>query len=129
MKKLRITIGKKTYDVTVEVLSDDSPQPARPTAIRPAVAVALPASSSSGASAPPPHSPGAPGAILSPMAGLVKSMLVQAGDAVKAGQPLVILDAMKMENKITAPQAGAVASIEVKEGQSVQEGQVLLTLE
>lgn len=127
MKKLRITIGKKTYDVTVEVLSDDSPQQSRPTVGRPAV-TAAPPSSTPGASAPP-QSVDVAGAVLSPMAGQVKSVLIKEGDAVQAGQPLVILDAMKMENKITAPQAGKVASVEVKEGQSVQEGQVLLALE
>jgi biotin carboxyl carrier protein len=63
------------------------------------------------------------------MAGVVKSVLVQAGDSVQEGQPLVILDAMKMEVPISAPVAGTVASVEAKEGLSVQEGQVLIVLE
>jgi biotin carboxyl carrier protein len=128
MKKLRITIGKKTYDVTVEVLSDDAQQP-RPTATRPAVPTPAPPAATQPAVARSPRPVDLPNAVLSPMAGLVKSILVQEGDAVQAGQPLVILDAMKMENKITAPQAGTVSTIEVKEGQSVQEGQTLLALE
>jgi biotin carboxyl carrier protein len=128
MKKLRITIGKKTYDVTVEVLGDDSQSAERPTAIRPALTTAPPAGSQPLPSAAP-GSAEIPGAVLSPMAGLVKAILVCEGDSIQAGQPLMILDAMKMENKITAPRAGTVSTIEVKEGQSVQEGQPLLALE
>jgi glutaconyl-CoA decarboxylase len=127
MKKLRITIGKKIYDVTVEVLSEDGPQHDRPPAVRPPGTTAVPAPPSSGPS--PPKLPISAGAVTSPMAGSVKSVLVQEGDDVKAGQPLVILDAMKMENQITAPVAGTVKSVEVKEGQSVQEGHVLVVFE
>ncbi len=53
------------------------------------------------------------GAVTSPMAGAIKSILVKEGDVVKQGQALVILEAMKMENQITAPVAGTVKSINV----------------
>lgn len=130
MKKLRITVEGKTYDVTVEDLTE-------PTAQR-ASAGSPPASPSSAPSTPSSLSDAAPqkpqlpistGAVTSPMAGTVKSVLVKQADSVKEGQPLVILEAMKMENQITAPVAGAVKSVDVKEGEQVQEGHVLLVLE
>src|SRR3972149_1584333 len=130
MKKLRITVGKKTYDVTVEVLSDDDAQRGRPTALRPASAAASPSSPSSPSSpetpppaaAPPSKHPTAAGAVTSPMSGTVKSVLVQAGDSVEQGQALLLLDAMKMEVPVSAPIAGVVESVAAKEGQSVREG-------
>ncbi len=67
--------------------------------------------------------------VTSPMAGAIKSILVKQGDSVKQAQPLVILDAMKMENQISAPVAGTVVKIDVAAGDSVTEGQVLLVLE
>jgi glutaconyl-CoA/methylmalonyl-CoA decarboxylase subunit gamma len=128
MKKLRITVGKKTYDVTVEVLSDDDPQRGRMPAAH--------LSSHSAPSPPPPSSPSTPeskapmaaGAVTSPMAGTVKSLLVKAGDTVEAGQALVILDAMKMEVPVSAPVAGTVESVAAREGQAIQEGAVLVVL-
>ena len=132
MKKLRITIGNKSYDVTVEDLTDADayPAPAAP----PAATRTAPAHRRSGAAvatAPRPslNCPSIPGAVTSPMAGAIQSVLVKAGDTVKQGQPLVILEAMKMENQITAPVAGTVKSIDVAEGDSVTEGHVLLVLE
>ena len=63
------------------------------------------------------------------VAGVIKSVLVKTSDQVTQGQPLVVLEAMKMENQITAPMAGSVKSIDVDEGDSVKEGHVLLILE
>jgi len=63
------------------------------------------------------------------MAGTIKSVLVKPGDSVTQGQPLVVLEAMKMENQITAPVPGKVKSVDVKEGDSVQESHILLVLE
>ncbi|MGD9634443.1 MAG: acetyl-CoA carboxylase biotin carboxyl carrier protein subunit [Pirellulales bacterium] len=128
MKQLRITVGKKTYDVTVEVISDDDPVRSRPV---PARTAATAAALSAPAGAPPaPQSTGpiADGAVMSPMAGTVKSIRVKAGDTVSVNEVLLTLDAMKMEVPVSAPVAGQVASVEVKEGQSVQEGQALLVL-
>ena len=128
MKKLRITVGKKSYDVTVEVLSDDS-APHPPTHIQ-----HLPVALSTPSQIPPteasaPQRSVSPGSICSPMAGTVKNVLVAAGDEVRPDQPLVILDAMKMENQIMASSAGKVKSVFVKAGDSVGEGQALLELE
>lgn len=128
MKKLRITIGKKSYDVTVEVL-DEGPAPvAAASQARGSVPAAAPPSE---AASPAPTAPvaTAPGGVPSPMAGVIKSILVKPGDEVQQGQELVILEAMKMENKVAAPHAGSVKSVEVSEGESVTEGQMLAVLE
>jgi len=61
-----------------------------------------------------------------PMPGLVAKVLVQEGQEVVAGQGLVVLEAMKMENELKAPAAGVVASVRVKPGQPVEKGAVLI---
>jgi pyruvate carboxylase len=61
--------------------------------------------------------------------GTVSQILVQAGDSVKSGQSLMIIEAMKMETHITASQNGTIVSILVKEGQQVKTGQLLLRIE
>lgn len=125
MKKLRITVGKKTYDVTVEVLSDETPQrvpTTSPTSSAPTPIVERSAPAAS-------KQPAASGSITSPMAGVVKSILVSEGDAVQQGQELLVLEAMKMDNKVTAPRDATVTSVDVAEGESVPEGHVLLVLE
>ena len=64
-----------------------------------------------------------------PMPGLVVKVLVSAGQEVSAGQPLVVLQAMKMENELSLPGGGTVSAVGVAEGQTVDAGQVLATLE
>ncbi len=64
-----------------------------------------------------------------PMPGLVVKILCQPGDSVKAGQPLVVLQAMKMENELSLPQDGTVKSVSAQPGHTVDQGQVLVTLE
>jgi len=66
------------------------------------------------------------GAVTAPMAGKIISVKVKKGNAVKLGQVLCILEAMKMENEILAPKAGTVQEIDVSEGTIVNEGQVLI---
>lgn len=61
----------------------------------------------------------------SPIPGLVKNVLLKAGDTAAAGQTVIVLEAMKMENEIAAPAAGVVESIDVKAGQTVAAGAVL----
>ena len=63
-----------------------------------------------------------------PMQGKILSVKASAGQAVKKGDVLVILEAMKMENEIVAPQDGTVASINVSEGDKVESGAVVATL-
>lgn len=64
-----------------------------------------------------------------PMPGLVLDVRVQVGDQVEKGDPLVLLEAMKMENVLKAEGAGKVASIEVNKGQNVEKGFVMLKFE
>ena len=66
--------------------------------------------------------------ITSPMPGTILDVKVAPGVAVKAGDVLVILEAMKMENEIVAPQDGTVAAVNVKKGDSVNSGDVLASL-
>ncbi len=128
MRRLRITIGNMSYDVTVEDLTEaDSYQTTSVSPPQP-VASAPRAPLPQAAAAQPPLST-EEGAVTSPMAGIIKSVLVKPSAQVKQGQSLVVLEAMKMENQITAPVAGTVKSIGVKEGDSVREGQVLVVLE
>jgi biotin carboxyl carrier protein len=64
-----------------------------------------------------------------PMPGLVVKVLCQPGETVEAGQPLVVLQAMKMENELSVPRGGTVGSVSVQPGQTVDQGQVLVTVE
>ena len=68
-------------------------------------------------------------AIAAPMPGLVKRMRAEAGQKVEKGQPLAILEAMKMEHTLTAPRDGVVAEVLAREGSRVSDGDLLLTLE
>lgn len=70
-----------------------------------------------------------PQRILAPMPGKIVRILVKAGDAVKAKQGLVVVEAMKMENELRAARDGRVRELSVSEGQSVDAGAVLLVVE
>ena len=71
----------------------------------------------------------ASGSLRAPMPGLVKLVRVVKGDAVIKGQPLLILEAMKMEHTIAAPTAGVLAELNVRAGQQVDVGAVLARIE
>lgn len=72
---------------------------------------------------------GAAGGLTAPMPGKVTALHVKAGDRVKAGQPLVVVEAMKMEHAINAPADGKVAEVRFKVGDQVAEGEVLVVVE
>ncbi len=63
------------------------------------------------------------------MPGVVRQVLVQVGQAVERGQALLVLEAMKMEIRVTAPHAGVVEQLPVREGETVGRGQLLVALE
>lgn len=67
--------------------------------------------------------------VIAPIPGLIIKLLVEVGHAVEEGQPLVILEAMKMENEIRAPRAGTVKSVQATAGQRIEQNGILLTLE
>jgi pyruvate carboxylase subunit B len=70
-----------------------------------------------------------PLAVKSPMPGKVVKVLVREGEAVKMGQGLVVVEAMKMENELRAPRDGRVQKVSAVEGAAVESGQTLATLE
>jgi len=69
------------------------------------------------------------GSLLAPMPGLVLRVLTEAGAVVTAGQPLLVLEAMKMEQTVSAPADGVVAELRAKAGEQVSTGQILAVLE
>jgi biotin carboxyl carrier protein len=71
---------------------------------------------------------GGGGVIKSPMPGKVVKLLVQEGDAVEVGAPLVVVEAMKMENELVAEKAGAVKKVHVSQGDAVEGGARLITI-
>ena len=92
---------------------------------------AAPVAAAPAAPAPAPAAPkGAAGAVSvkAPMPGNILDVKVKAGASVKAGDSLVVLEAMKMENEIVAPQDGTVATIEVSKGDVVNSGDTLVTM-
>ncbi len=129
MKNYNITVNGTVYAVEVEEVGG-SAAPAAPRAAAPAAAPA-PAPKAAPAPAPKAAAP-APAAgaqtISSPMPGTVLDVKVTPGQAVKSGDVLVILEAMKMENEIMAPADGTVDTVPATKGASVNTGDVLVTL-
>ena len=123
MKNYTITVNGTVYDVTVEEGTGSGAGAAAPKAAAPKAAAPK-------AAAPKAAPSGAQGAVKvnSPMQGKIISVSASAGQAVKKGDVLMILEAMKMENEVVAPQDGTVASINVAAGDSVDVGAVLATL-
>ena len=121
MKKYRITFTGTAYDVAVEELGAGAVA-AAPAAAAPVAAAPV--------AAPAPAASGAAGSITvaSPMPGKILAIKANAGQAVKKGEVVMILEAMKMENEITAPEDGTIASINVAVGDSVESGDTLATL-
>ncbi len=123
--KLQITVDGRAYAVEVEVLEDDDSAPAPGTAQH---AANLPAGGSFESS-----SKGMWDAeekvCRSPFMGLAVQVHVTPGQMVEAGTPMLVLEAMKMETRVTAPRAGRVKSIQVKQGDPVKTGQMLTELE
>jgi acetyl/propionyl-CoA carboxylase alpha subunit len=64
-----------------------------------------------------------------PMPGLVVKVIPRPGDTIEPGQPLAVLQAMKMENELSLPRGGTVTAVYVRAGQAVEQGQVLLVVE
>ena len=71
---------------------------------------------------------GAAGDVKSPLPGIIQALPVKEGDIVKAGQPVAILEAMKMENEVVATTDGTIEKVHVTPGQNVLEGAVIVTI-
>ena len=120
MKTYTITVNGNVYDVTVE----EGTGVAAPVAAAPKAVAAPKAAPKAAAPA------GAQGGVKinAPMPGKILGIKVNAGQTVKKGDVLLVLEAMKMENEIVAPQDGTVASINTSVGEQVEAGAVLATL-
>ncbi len=118
MKKYKVNVNGTEYEITVEVAD--------------AAAVSAPAAAPAPAVAPAPAAAPVAAAngekVTSPMPGTILSVNVKPGDAVKAGQVLMVLEAMKMENEIMAGCDGTIASVEVAQGASVETGALLCVI-
>lgn len=121
MKNYTITVNGNVYDVTVEEGTGSTAGAAKAAAPKAAAPKAAPK-----AAAP----AGAQGAVKvnAPMPGKILKVNVNAGTAVKKGDVLLVLEAMKMENEICAPQDGTVATVECAVGDSVETGKVLVSM-
>lgn len=120
MKNYTITVNGTVYDVTVEEGAAGAVASAPKAAPKAAHKAAPKAAAPTGAA----------GSVKvnAPMPGKILSVKASAGQAVKKGEVILILEAMKMENEVVAPQDGTVASINVAAGDSVEAGAVLATL-
>ncbi|MCI8839223.1 MAG: biotin/lipoyl-binding protein [Oscillospiraceae bacterium] len=130
--KYKVTLNGRTYEVEVEqgkaMLTDEyeayAPAPAAPAA--PAAAAPAAPAAPAPAAAPAVTAAGEP--VNSPMPGTILRVEVTQGAAVKEGQLLVVLEAMKMENEILAPKDGTVAQVVVQKGSHVETGSPLIIL-
>ena len=122
MKKYNVTVNGTAYEITLEVV-DAADVKATPA---PAAAPA-PAATPAPAAAPAPVANGGE-TVSSPMPGTILDVKVSAGQAVKAGDILFILEAMKMENEILSPCDGTVGTVAVTKGQAVETGAVLCNI-
>ncbi len=122
MKNYRITVNGTAYDVAVEELGAGTAPAATPAAaptVAPAsVAAPAPAAGTGAGSI----------AVTSPMPGKILAVKASVGQAVKRGDVVLILEAMKMENEVVAPEDGTIASIDVAVGAAVEAGDTLATL-
>ena len=127
MDHLRITVEGKVYDVIVEKIGGETvapivrsaaPAPAPAAAPKPAPAPVAPA----------PKAAAGAGDAVSPLTGIVQAVDVAVGTAVKEGDLIITLEAMKMYTPINAISTGTVTAIHVKVGDAVEEGQILYTI-
>ncbi|MBO5380103.1 MAG: biotin/lipoyl-binding protein [Clostridia bacterium] len=116
MKAYKVNVNGNVYEITIEVIDKaDIKAPSAPTAA-PAAAPA------------PVAAPAGAQTVSAPMPGTILKVNISNGQAVKKGDVLMVLEAMKMENEILAANDGTVSSVNVTAGQSVESGTVLCTL-
>ncbi len=117
--KYKVTLNDKVYEVEVEkgeaILVDEYERMAPV-----AAPVAAPTAQATAPVAAAPTANASASAVKAPLPGVVVAVKAQVGQAVKAGEAVVVIEAMKMENEIVAPVAGTVKAIYVQKGASVQ---------
>jgi biotin carboxyl carrier protein len=133
-----IKVSRDDATYTIRVLSESvvgiqsgSRQPTGSSGVRAAAPTPAPARAGGAPPAPPQNagqSGGGPGAITSPMTGVIDQVLVQEGASVAEGDTIIVLEAMKMYIDVMASTSGTVSGIAVKPGDSVKEGQQLLSI-
>jgi biotin carboxyl carrier protein len=123
-RRFRVTVDGETYEVLVTEITPASEEAPSPRADDPAPAPP------SAHTAPPASRPVASsaGTVAAPLPGVTLEVRVAPGDSVRAGDVLVILEAMKMENEIAAPRAGVVEAVHVEPGANVGAGDALVTI-
>ena len=131
--KYIVTLNNKQYEIEVEkgdailVSTTEVAEPVAPVAPAPAsVSTPAPAAAPAPVAAPAPASAGEQ--IKAPMPGVIVSVSAAAGQTVKEGDVLLILEAMKMENEITAPRAGTIVQVLAQKGASVETGMPLFVI-
>ncbi|HCX03247.1 MAG TPA: acetyl-CoA carboxylase biotin carboxyl carrier protein subunit [Clostridiales bacterium] len=127
MKKYNITVNGKTYEVEVEEINGGGQTQSAP-APKPQATQSAPTPAKKAQPSQPAPSAGA-GDVTAPMPGTVLEVKVEEGQSVKAGDVVLILEAMKMENEITADTDGKVTKIYAPKGSSVNTGDPLVGLE
>lgn len=123
MKQYKVTVNGTAYEITVEAIDAAEVKSApvaapAPTAEAPAAPAAAPVAAPAGEGE----------TVTSPMPGNILDVKVSAGTAVKKGDVLLILEAMKMENEIMAPCDGTVTAVNVQKGATVESGTVLCVI-
>ena len=123
MKKYRVTVNGSLYEIEVEEMDASAVSAAPAAKAAPAPVAAAPVSA-----APVSAAPAAGAQIKAPMPGNILDVKVTAGQSVKKGDVLVILEAMKMENEIQAPCDGKVTGVNVRKGDTVETQALLCTI-
>ena len=122
MKKYRVNVNGTDYEVMIEALGEAGEPVAAAAPAAPAAPAAAPAAPAA------PVAAGAGEQINAPMPGNILAVNFAAGDAVKKGDVLMVLEAMKMENEIMCPCDGTLTSVTVTKGQTVDTGALLCTI-
>lgn len=131
MKKLRVIVGDKTYEVSVEVLGEDQSVPSAPSSppsASPVSSTPVEAPAPTPPPAPRPSGGGGSGDVTSPLAGKIVAVDVKPGHQVEEGDQIITVEAMKMNTYVYAPVSGKVTEVLVSPGEGVEEGQLLLRI-
>lgn len=129
MKKYNVTVNGTVYEVEVEEIGEtavaapavsEAPKAAPAPAVKPAAPKAAPKAA--------PAASAASIKIEAPMPGTVTKVVVEVGDSVKAGDNLLMFEAMKMEQEIKAPQDGVIVGVHTTQGAAINQGDLLVSM-